>query len=343
MLEPQLRELIRKFLYYFIGIGIYLSYDVKNRNFKSIISFTVGYIMSYKYINNFVSLYIGRLNFILIIGVGYFLYKIGKVIYNMYNKNNLLEQYKYLYEKEILENKIIEPYENYILRVEFNNIIDNKYLNKPFDEKYKEIMLNISKKIMEEYKPFLINVQYNELNIIFKNLCSQDVNNYNILEYVHLNNGSIIRINNNITDFINNEFNKEIKQTKLKNLKLDIKSKIVFIAEERAGDNEILKYLIERQNMENYKNSIIYFSHNTSKDNFQNQKNHLKYGWLIKNTYLELEKQKLKFLTKKVKVLLAYSFQLSNKNEFKEILMDDIWAEIKLKSQVRNYEVRFIE
>lgn len=341
-----IKSILKKFgillLWQILALGLYITIKIQNINIPAYIYFGIGYFIGYKYLDKIFYEYQDYKYLLFTILLIYFTCKFRNIMNKMDNKKQLVKRNIYIYDDKIKKNKVIEPYETYIICVELENISENKFLKKPFDSKYSEIMLNISKKIIEEYNPLLINLQYNEINIVFRNKCKQNEYSKYLIDYKHLEDGIIPRITNNISDFINKLFEKEIRRTYLKNLKLNLKSKVVFISEENTSDNEILKYLIDKSNREYFRNSVKYYSNTIN--NFQNQPNNRKYGWFIKDNFIELENNnKFRFYKIKSKTLLAYSFKLENNQEFQDIIMDKDWDEIKLKNLSRNYETKILE
>ena len=74
---------------------------------------------------------------------------------------------------EIYSQLTVSPSNMIILRLDgrgFHKLTDNLNLTKPYDEKFRDIMINTAKQVLNEFQPYFIYTFSDELNILLKEI-----------------------------------------------------------------------------------------------------------------------------------------------------------------------------
>ncbi len=267
---------------------------------------------------------------------------------------SLKERMKY-YETESSGKIIINGSETFAIRLDgrcFSKI--TQYFEKPYDEKFSEVMLKTANAIFKEFHPTMIHVQNDEINIIFKNRCSKKEYEIEPNKYKHLFGGKVNKILTILSSFasakmfyfLNELVNENIKYIELKdnikNINIAFDSKIIMIPENK--NYEAINYIFWRSTIDGYRNTVSLFANQLFKNNeltgvstedrikkirtnynFEEMKNNVKYGWIIK------------YISNK-KTTKAISFKINYSEEVKELLLNNI-SNLDILNKLNNIEI----
>lgn len=268
------------------------------------------------------------------------------------------------YEVESSTKSVIECCETFIIRLDGHcfSKFTTKYFNKPFDKNFATIMLNTATALFKEFHPTFIHVQSDEISLVFKNICTEEENENEPGKYKHIYGGKVNKLISVISSYASSTFCKNLikfqntadeSYTQLKTNDIDV----CFIARISVipQDYEIVNYTYWRSVIDGYCSTALLFARNmfnihdlnnmspnkmiekmkTNNFDFTKQPNHVKYGWIIKNSQImslgeekpnENSEDAYRYIPQ------AFSFRIKYSTELKELLLDPVWNDEYLKT-----------
>jgi tRNA(His) 5'-end guanylyltransferase len=262
------------------------------------------------------------------------------------------------FEVETQNKNVIEGYETFVIRLDGRGFskFTGKYFQKPFDENFATIMRNTAYSLFKEFHPTLIHVQSDEFTLVFQNICTQEEFENEPNKYKHSFGGKVGKLLSVISSYASGSFNqnlnKFLKSTtdeKYNDLKdndftVCFNSRIYVIPQ----DYEVVNYLYWRSVIDGYTNTVLMYARNmfdiaelknlsphkmiekmrTKDFEFNKQSNHIKYGWILKNSQImslgedkenENSEDAYRYIPQ------ACSFRLKYSPSIKELLLDPVW------------------
>jgi len=171
----------------------------------------------------------------------------------------------------------------------------------------------------------------------------------------------------NIIDSNDDKYSKLSKLIKEGSINISFDSRLTMVISDtnkqcipRVNEYEIVNYVYWRSVIDGYRNAVSMFASKFLESNelekistqerinkmkeknipfdFNTMKNHIKYGWFIKNTYYAMSSAKNQTSTLK-KSPIALSFPIKYSSELKNGLMGDTWNQDSMKDIVSNIEM----
>ena len=237
-------------------------------------------------------------------------------------------------------NKInILPYEPFIVRIDGRNFskLTKTFFKKPVDNHFTEIMRTTAYELFQEFKPTIVHVASDEINLVFNAKCTKKDYQYNPKKYQHLFGGKTCKILSIIPSFATSIFTKLLLNNyKLDKLNISFDSKLILTPYDK--DYELINYLYWRSTIDSYRNLLSMYCYEyftdaellnmsiesrikllENKVDFTNLPNNIKYGWFIKNELLDKQHIDIKYKRKRV---IALSFKLNYSDYIKDKLLN---------------------
>ncbi len=276
---------------------------------------------------------------------------------NQLQKETLSSRMK-RYETESLDKNVIEGYESFIIRLDGRcfSKFTTKYFKKPFDDNFADIMLNTANSLFKEFHPTFIHVQSDEISLVFKNICTKEDNENEPKKYKHIFGGKVNKMISvissyasgtfyrNLMKFVNSTTDETYNELKTNDIDVSFLARISVIPQ----DYEIINYTYWRSVIDGYCNTALMYARNmydiqelnnmspnkmiekmkTNNFDFTKQSNHIKYGWILKNSQVmsfgdeknnENSEDAYRYIPQ------ACSFRIKYSTEIKELLLDPVW------------------
>ena len=288
------------------------------------------------------------------------------------------------YEINCQKTLTINGDESFIIRLDGRNFSRlTSQFEKPFDDNFSKIMLNVAVDVFKHFNPTFIHVQSDEISLIFKNRATKEEYDIEPHKFNHIFGGRVIKILTIIASYASSRFyhnlynflkdTEDDKYNQLKkmfnngNINISFDSRLSMLISNNnndgiihLNDHEIINYVYWRSVIAGYTNAVSMFAskifsstelesvstedrikkmmvNNKVSYDFNNQKNHIKYGWFIKNSWYIVSNNLLNKTSLK-KNPTAYSFKIKYSNELKENFMGESWDESKIKDSI-NLEI----
>jgi tRNA(His) 5'-end guanylyltransferase len=268
------------------------------------------------------------------------------------------------YEAESSTKSVIECCDTFVIRLDGRcfSKFTTKYFNKPFDKNSATIMLNTANALFKEFHPAFIHVQSDEISLVFKNMCTKEENENEPGKYKHIFGGKVNKMISVVSSYASSTFCRNLMKflntadesyTELKTNDIDV----CFIARISVipQDYEIVNYTYWRSVIDGYCNTALLFARNmfnihdlnnmspnkmiekmkTNNFDFTKQPNHVKYGWIIKNSQImSLGEEKTNENSEDAYRYIpqACSFRIKYSTELKELLLDPVWNDEYLET-----------
>lgn len=260
----------------------------------------------------------------------------------------------------------IDGNDSFIIRLDGRNFSRlTSQFKKPFDNNFSKIMLDTAVDLFKEFNPTFIHVQSDEISLVFKNKTTKEAFRIEPLRFSHIFGGRVNKIITIMASYASSRFHynlysflKETKEyPKLKslfkdgNINISFDGRLTLVNNDISEDYEIINYVYWRSVIAGYNNAVSMFAskvfdtHELEKVSthdriqkmmeksgsfdFNNQKNHIKYGWFIKNSYYVICNHENKPTLRKNPT--ALSFKIKYSTDLKENFLGETWDDSKIK------------
>lgn len=164
-----------------------------------------------------------------------------------YEDNNIRnmslgDRMKY-YEKQSEDTKLIKPYQSYIVRLDGKNFSTHtSTLSKPFDDIFTETMLKTAKDLLMEFHGSTVFVQSDEINIVFKAVCTKNDYDAKLNRSEHIFGGRVWKILSILAGFTSSRFTLNftelLKDSMMNNINENIRNKHEKYLKRLSKDND---------------------------------------------------------------------------------------------------------